>query len=83
MPGALQLVPPIPSLAAAVERFLSCSRFAARTHESYGQNLASPLARVGEQPVTSLGGVHLAAINIRCHFDDRASGGEPGGRRSC
>ena len=54
MPRALQVVPSIPSLGAAVERFLARSRFAPRTRESYAQDLAPLLARVGQQPVTTL-----------------------------
>jgi hypothetical protein len=75
MPGALQLVPSIPSLAAAVERFLSCSRFAARTRESYGQDLAPLLARVGEQPVTSLTREAAATSSPPRNFSRRAFGG--------
>lgn len=54
MPRALHVVPPPPSLHTALERFLARSRFAARTRKSYAQDLAPLLARVGEQPVTSL-----------------------------
>jgi integrase/recombinase XerD len=54
MPRALHVVPPPPSLRTALERFLARSRFAARTRKSYAQDLAPLLARVGEQPVTSL-----------------------------
>jgi integrase len=54
MPRTLQVVPSIPSLNTAVERFLRRSRFAARTRESYAQDLAPLLARVGQHPVTTL-----------------------------
>ena len=54
MPRALQVVPAIPSLSAAAERFLARSRFAARTRESYAQDLAPLVAQLGRQPVTSL-----------------------------
>jgi site-specific recombinase XerD len=62
MPGALQVVLSIPSLAAALERFLARSRFAARTRESYAQDLAPLLARVGEQPVTAV--THETAVTF-------------------
>jgi site-specific recombinase XerD len=54
MPRALQVVPTIPSLSVAVERFLARSRFAARTRESYSQDLAPLVAQLGRQEVTSL-----------------------------
>jgi integrase/recombinase XerD len=54
MPRPLQLVPSIPSVSAALERFLARSRFAARTRESYAQDLAPLLARLGERPIASL-----------------------------
>ena len=41
----------VPSLAGAVERFLNRSRFAARTRESYGQDLAPLLDRAGADSV--------------------------------
>jgi hypothetical protein len=40
MPHAPQVVTFIPSLSAAVERFLTRSRFAARTRDNYAQDLA-------------------------------------------
>jgi integrase len=57
MPRALQPVPPdpsIPGLPVALERFLARSRFAARTRESYAQDLAPLGARVGPRPVSAL-----------------------------
>jgi len=51
MPLAPQPVPLIPPLRAAVERFLSRSRFAARTRDSYAQDLAPLLESVGAHPV--------------------------------
>ncbi len=54
MPRVLHVVPPTPSFRTALEHFLARSRFAARTRESYAQDLAPLLARVGEQPITSL-----------------------------
>jgi len=54
MPGALQLVRSIPSLSAALDRFLTRSRFAPHTRGSYEQDLAPLLARAGDQPVTGL-----------------------------
>src|SRR5438270_6820409 len=46
--------PLVPSLSAAVERFLARSRFAARSRQSYAQDLAPLLAQVGAQPVPAL-----------------------------
>ncbi len=46
-------VPLIPPLRATVEHFLRCSRFAARTRESYAQDLAPLLERVGDRPVSA------------------------------
>jgi hypothetical protein len=43
----------IPPLRVAVERFLARSRFAARTRESYAQDLAPLLAHVGDQIVAT------------------------------
>jgi integrase len=43
----------IPPLREAVQRFVTRSRFAARTRESYTQDLAPLLDRVGERPVTA------------------------------
>src|SRR5712691_9396530 len=54
MPRALQVVPPLPNLHTALERFLARSRFAARTRESYAQDLAPLVAQHGQEPVTSL-----------------------------
>ena len=54
MPRALQIVPPLPKLRTALERFLARSRFAARTRESYAQDLASLVAQHGEEPIISL-----------------------------
>jgi integrase len=54
MPRVLQVVPSIPTLSAALERFLARSRFAARTRESYAQDLASLIARVGQRPPSAL-----------------------------
>src|ERR1700731_4460088 len=54
MPRVLQVVPPLPNLRTALERFLARSRFAARTRESYAQDLAALVAQHGEEPVTSL-----------------------------
>lgn len=48
-----QPVPLIPTLSVAAERFLTRSRFAGRTRESYAQDLALLPACVGEQPVTT------------------------------
>jgi len=47
MAGATDPIALVPPLAAAVERFLGRSRFAARTRESYAQDLAPLLARAG------------------------------------
>ncbi|MBV9323579.1 MAG: tyrosine-type recombinase/integrase [Chloroflexi bacterium] len=58
----MQLVPSIPSVSAAFERFLARSRFAARTRESYAQDLPPRLARVGQQPVASLRPEHAATF---------------------
>ncbi len=44
----------MPSLQIAVDRFLARSRFAARTRDSYTQDLAPLLAHVGDQPVSAL-----------------------------
>src|SRR3954469_19197592 len=57
MPRALQLVPAdpsIPGLPVALERFLARSRFAARTRESYAQDLAPLVAQVGPRSVSAL-----------------------------
>jgi len=54
MPRALHAVPPAPNLRTALERFVPRSRFVAPTRKSYAQHLTPVLARVGEQPVTSL-----------------------------
>src|SRR5437667_10384679 len=54
MPRALHAVPPLPRLRTALERFLMRSRFAARTREGYGQDLAPLVAQHGDEPVTSL-----------------------------
>ncbi len=54
MPRALQVVSPLPSPRTALERFLARSRFAARTRESYAQDLGPLIAQHGEEPVTSL-----------------------------
>src|SRR5712692_3797806 len=54
MPRALHVVTPLPSLRTALERFLARSRFAARTRESYAQDLAPLLVPGGEQPIASL-----------------------------
>lgn len=54
MPRVLQVVPSLPTLPAALERFLARSRFAARTRESYAQDLAPLVARVGPRPVAAL-----------------------------
>ena len=54
MPRALQVVPPLPNLHTALERFLARSRFAARTLESYAQDLAPLVTQHGQEPVTSL-----------------------------
>jgi len=54
MPHALQVVPSNPRLSAAAERFLARSRFAARTRESYAQDLAPLVAQLGHQQVTAL-----------------------------
>lgn len=54
MPRALQLVPSLPALPAALERFLTRSRFAARTRESYAQDLAPLVALVGPQSIVAL-----------------------------
>jgi len=62
MPRALQVVPSIPSVSAAAERFLARSHFAARTRESYEQDLAPLLARAGAQPVTEL--THETAVTF-------------------
>jgi len=45
---------PIPSVRAAIDRFLARSRFAARTRDSYARDLAPLLAQVGDQPVSTL-----------------------------
>ncbi len=50
----------IPPLRVAIERFLTRSRFAARTRESYAQDLAPLLAHVGDQPV-AMALTHAAA----------------------
>ncbi len=46
-----QLPPPTPTLSVALERFLTRNRFAARTRQSYAQDLAPLLAPIGQQPV--------------------------------
>ena len=51
MPSVTEPIPLIPPLRAAVERFLARSRFAARTRDSYAQDLAPLLDRVGAHPV--------------------------------
>src|SRR5438445_7573371 len=51
MPRSTHPVPLIPPLRVAVERFLTRTRFAARTRESYAQDLAPLLDRAGDQPV--------------------------------
>ena len=53
MPPVSQPVPLTPLLGVAVERFLARSRFATRTRESYAQDLAPLLHRVGAQPVVA------------------------------
>ena len=50
----------IPLLRVAVERFLARSRFAARTRDSYAQDLAPLLAHSGDQPV-AMALTHVAA----------------------
>jgi integrase len=50
----LHVVPPLPNLRTALERFLARSRFAARTRESYAQDLAPLVAQHGDEPVASL-----------------------------
>jgi len=50
---SVQPAPLIPPLATAVARFLARSRFAARTRESYAQDLAPLLERVGDRPVSA------------------------------
>jgi len=62
MPHALHVVPPIPSLSAAVERFLARARFAARTRQSYAQDLAPLVTQIGQRPVTGL--THQAAVTF-------------------
>src|SRR5258707_7742086 len=54
MPRALPVVTPLTSLRAALQRFLARSRFAARTRESYAQDVAPLAAQHGDQPVTGL-----------------------------
>jgi len=44
----------IPSVRVAIDRFLARSRFAARTRDSYAQDLAPLLAQVGDQRVSVL-----------------------------
>jgi integrase len=51
MPRSPQPTPLIPTLSVATERFLTRSRFAVRTRESYAQDLAPLLDRAGTQPV--------------------------------
>ena len=68
MPRALQAVPSNPSLNATVERFLARSRFAARTRESYTQDLAPLVAQLGRQPVTSLTSQVAAFVAAQEHL---------------
>jgi len=78
MPRALHIVLPLPSFRTALEHFLARSRFAARTRESYAQDLAPLAARIGEQPITSLthqttatflaGQEHLAASTFNRRY---------------
>ncbi len=65
MPDAVQPISLAPTLRIAVERFVNRSCFAARTRESYAQDLRPLLARIGDQPVRAL--THDAAA----HFIDR------------
>ncbi len=53
---ALSVLPKqsVPTLSEAFDRFLSRSRFSARTRESYSRDLAPLLARVGTGPVPAL-----------------------------
>jgi len=44
----------IPPVRVAIDRFLARSRFAARTRDSYAQDLAPLRAHVGDQPVSAL-----------------------------
>jgi len=44
----------IPSVRVAIDRFLTRSRFAARTRDSYAQDLAPLRAQVGDQPASAL-----------------------------
>jgi len=54
MTSAARPIPLIPSLQVAVDRFLTRSRFAARTRDSYTLDLAPLLAHAGDQPVSAL-----------------------------
>jgi len=62
MPHAVQTIPLAPILRIAVERFLNRSCFAARTLESYAQDLRPLLARIWDQPVQAL--THDAATHF-------------------
>ncbi len=62
MTRTVQPIPLIPSLRTAVDRFLARSRFAARTRDSYAQDLAPLLAQLGDQPVPAL--THNAAATF-------------------
>jgi len=44
----------VPSVRVAIDRFLARSRFAARTRDSYAQDLAPLLAQIGDQRVSAL-----------------------------
>ncbi len=73
MPSATQPVPLIPPLRAAVERFLSRSHFAARTRDSYAQDLAPLLESVGVHPVPAAL-THAVAASYLAAQDHLAAG---------
>jgi len=69
MTSAARQIAPLPSLRVAVDRFLARSRFAARTRDSYTQDLAPLLAHAGDQPVSALThGVAAAYLATHAHL---------------
>jgi len=62
----------VPSVRVAIDRFLARSRFAARTRDSYAQDLAPLLAQVGDQRVSALThGVASAYLAAHAHLAAR------------
>jgi integrase len=52
----------VPTFRTAVDRFLTQPRFAPRTRDSYGRDLAPLVARLGDGPVTGLTSAAVAAF---------------------